>query len=131
MIKVKQNIIDRIQGQAKEEAPVEACGYLAGTDNIVTEVFPMTNADQSPEHFSLDPREQFKVVKEARRKGLSLIAVYHSHPVSPARMSEEDTKLANDPDMLYIIYSLYNNEIKGYRIGESNEIEEISLEIVE
>ena len=98
---VKQAIIDH----ALEITPIESCGYLAGKDGHVSEYYPMTNVDQSPEHFSFDPKEQFKAVKKARSEGLSLVSVVHSHPESPARLSEEDLRLFNDPDPVYIIVS--------------------------
>jgi proteasome lid subunit RPN8/RPN11 len=116
MIKVPQNIIDKIAGHAKQEAPLEACGYLAGKDGEVQEIFRMTNIDKSPEHFSFDPKEQFKVIKEARTRGLQLIAVYHSHPSSPARLSQEDIALAHDPSMGHIIYSLLSNEARAFSV---------------
>ena len=84
----------------------------------------MTNIDASPEHFSFDPKEQFKVVKEARTKGISLLSVYHSHPETPARLSEEDIKLLNDPNMVYIIVSLKDAEkpeVKGYTLNKPDD----------
>jgi proteasome lid subunit RPN8/RPN11 len=130
MVKIPQKIINQIIEQAKQEAPLEACGYLAGKDNQIIEIFPMTNLDKSPEHFSFDPKEQFKVVKAARQKGLELIAVYHSHPASPARLSKEDVRLAYDAEMVHLIHSLQNQETHAYRVikGESKKEE---IEIIE
>jgi proteasome lid subunit RPN8/RPN11 len=61
-MKMPRDIIDIIFAQGVKEAPNEACGYLAGRDETVAKMIPLTNADHSPEHFSLDPREQFAVV---------------------------------------------------------------------
>jgi proteasome lid subunit RPN8/RPN11 len=36
--------------------------------------------------------------------------VYHSHPASPARPSQEDIRLAFDPSINYIIVSLVSPE---------------------
>lgn len=121
-------VLEVIKRQAETEAPVEACGYLAGKNGSIKTAFPMSNADQSTEHFTLDPREQFRVLKQVREKGLELLAVYHSHPASPARMSEEDKRLACDPDMIYVIYSLRDGEIRGFRVREGG-TEEVVLEI--
>ncbi|MGN0282327.1 MAG: M67 family metallopeptidase [Prevotella sp.] len=105
-MKVKREIFERVVAQARRELPDESCGYLLGTDDIVTEDYPMTNIDHSPEHFSFDPREQFAAIKYARRRGLKVIANWHSHPSSPSRPSQEDIRLANDPNILYAILSL-------------------------
>ena len=80
----------------------------------------MTNTDQSPEHFSLDPAEQFSVLKKSRELGLDISGVYHSHPSTPARPSEEDIKLAYDPSVSYVIMSLLEKDItiKSFRIRD-------------
>lgn len=105
-IEIPQAILDAIIQQACDELPDEACGLLAGVDNVVKKRFPLENADHSPEHFSFDPREQFRVLREARAEGLRILANYHSHPSTPARPSDEDIRLAYDPDILYLIASL-------------------------
>ncbi|MFA5043907.1 MAG: M67 family metallopeptidase [Kiritimatiellia bacterium] len=91
---------------AKKAAPLEACGLLAGRDGLVTKFYPLTNADASPEHFSMKPEEQFAAVKDMRRMELKLLAIWHSHPATPPRMSAEDLRLALTPDVAYVILSL-------------------------
>ncbi len=105
---VKQSII----AQAQADAPLESCGYLLGTDDTVTENYPMTNIDHSDEHFSFDPREQFAALKYARQKGLRILANWHSHPASPSRPSEEDLRLANDSSIRYAILSLQDGTVR-------------------
>jgi proteasome lid subunit RPN8/RPN11 len=129
MIKVPLTIKEQIIAQALRELPDEACGYLAGIDDSALEIIPMTNADHSPEHFSFIPEEQFRAVKAARTKGLRLLAVYHSHPASPARLSEEDLRLANDPAIIYLIVSLATPDpvFKAFRV-ESRNVMEIPIQ---
>ena len=124
MIKIPKAIIEMIKRQAGEEAPLEACGYLAGVDQVVEGLFPMTNIDQSPEHFSFDPKEQLKVIKSARAKGWELAAVYHSHPASAARLSQEDIRLAHDPDIVYLIYSIPENKLSAFKLVAGKVISE-------
>jgi proteasome lid subunit RPN8/RPN11 len=106
MLTISQQIIDLMIEHAKTGLPEEVCGYLAGTEREITKHFPMTNIDHSPEHFSFDPAEQFQVVREVRKGGLSILANYHSHPESPARPSQEDIRLAYDPEISYLIVSM-------------------------
>ncbi|OGC04712.1 hypothetical protein A2276_01905 [candidate division WOR-1 bacterium RIFOXYA12_FULL_43_27] len=124
-MKISKNIIEEIKKHAKEEAPLEACGYLAGKEGSAAELFRMTNIDKSEEHFSFDPKEQFRAIKDARAKNLSLIAVYHSHPNSPARLSDEDIRLAHDPDTVYVIHSLLDGETKGFRVVNGEILDEL------
>jgi len=115
-----------IIAQARAELPNEACGLLAGKGDVVEEHYPLTNIDHSPEHFSFDPKEQFAALRQARAKGLQIIANYHSHPSTPARPSQEDIRLAYDPNILYLILSLQDPAapslkafaIKDGKVGE-------------
>jgi len=127
-LNIARNVINEIISHARRDAPIEACGYLAGKDGIVLHAFPLRNADESAEHFSFDPAEQFAVIRAIRSAGLREMAVYHSHPASPARPSQEDIRLAFDPGISYVIISLAaeNPEVKSFRIRgglvESDEI---------
>jgi proteasome lid subunit RPN8/RPN11 len=109
-MKISKGILEMIYEQAEAEAPLEVCGYLAGKEGVITSHYKMTNVDKSETHFSLDPKEQFEVAKSVRADGSDLIAVYHSHPASPARPSEEDIRLAHDSSIIYVIVSLENEK---------------------
>lgn len=136
-IKIKKTIVQDMITHSQEAAPIESCGYLAGKDGFITHFFPMKNVDESPEHFSFDPKEQFSVLKQARNEGITLMSVYHSHPESPARLSEEDLRLLNDPNMIYIIVSLKEKDpdVKAYKIKKdltgSDNKETINIERVD
>lgn len=131
MIRINSEIYNQVIEHAKFEAPIEACGYLAGKDGFAVKIIPMINADNSPEHFSFKPEDQFKVLKQTRDDGIELIAVYHSHPATPARLSEEDIRLAYDSSVSYVIVSLSEDEpvVKSFRIKKS-EVNEEEIEIV-
>jgi len=131
MIKVPQHIIDGIIVQAYAELPNETCGLLAGKESEVMKRFALTNTDHSPEHFSFDPAEQFQVLRASRADGLQIIANFHSHPESPSRPSEEDIRLAFDPDILYFIVSLAAEKpiLKAFKI-QNGISSEIPIEII-
>lgn len=119
-----------ILAQAQKDAPIESCGYLLGPDKeTATENYPMTNIDHSEEHFSFDPKEQFAVLKYARQNGLKIVGNWHSHPASPSRPSEEDKRLAYDPNILYFILSLAEEKpvLNAFRIAEGEVTEKITL----
>jgi proteasome lid subunit RPN8/RPN11 len=129
-LEIPNSIFERMIAQVKIEAPIEACGILAGSDNRVKKLYKMTNADN---HFMMEPTEQFKVVKDIRSAGLEMLAIYHSHPETPARPSAEDNRLALTPDVTYIIVSLQNGDhpaVKGF-LMENGSVTEVPVKIVE
>jgi proteasome lid subunit RPN8/RPN11 len=130
MLKIPAAIHNELLTHAREGFPLEICGILGGTGESVSAIYPMTNTDASNEHFMMDPKEQFAVAKDLRAKGLSMLAVYHSHPETPARPSEEDIRLALTPDIFYVIISLASEqpEVKSYRIkGTAVALETIEI----
>ena len=95
---------------------------LGGAAGRATAFYELANADASPEHFSMAPAGQFAAVKDMRAKGIRMLAIWHSHPASPARMSEEDLRLAFTPDVIYVILSLAMSgapDLRGF-IVENN-----------
>ncbi len=111
---------------ARQEAPWEACGLLAGkTMEEVEHFYPLTNIDRAAEHFSMDPKEQFAAVKDMRKHNWRMIGIWHSHPATPPRMSEEDKRLAFTPNVLYVILSLADPDapsIVAFRMDNQREI---------
>ncbi|MDR3313996.1 MAG: M67 family metallopeptidase [Oscillospiraceae bacterium] len=122
-IQITQADYAALLAHARAELPNEACGLLAGqadgTVRRIQKIYCLTNTDHSPEHFSLDPREQLAAVKDMRANGLQPLGNFHSHPASPARPSAEDIRLAYDANASYLILSLAGEApvLKGFRIA--------------
>lgn len=131
MIQIPAQIIKELFDHAKTGLPEEVCGYLAGVGREVTRQYRLTNIDHSNEHFSFDPKEQFQVVREVRKAGLEILANYHSHPETPARPSQEDIRLAFDPNISYVIVSLADKlpDVKSFRI-KNGEVEKEEIQII-
>ncbi len=127
-IKLKTDDYNKILEHCKAGLPNEACGLLAGTIDgeikKVEKVYLLTNIDASNEHFSMDPREQFEAVKDARSLGYTLIGNFHSHPESPSRPSGEDKRLAYDSSSEYLILSLAEEEpvFKAFGIDKEKNV---------
>ena len=130
-MRIKEEIYLSIVNHAKKDLPNECCGYLAGKDATVTAAYPITNIDQSREHYAFDPQEQFAAIKDMREKGLEVIGAYHSHPETPSRPSPEDIRLAFDPDISYLIISLADEkeEVNSFKIRDG-QVEKEVFEII-
>ena len=135
MIKLKKEDFDRITAHARSEAPVEACGLIAGRiidgNKYIEKVYILTNVDHAEEHFTLDPKEQLAAVKDMRAEGIVPLGNWHSHPVSPSRPSQEDIRLAYDSRASYLILSLMEEEpvLNSFHVEDGKaEKEELIIE---
>lgn len=113
--------LNTICGHALRHQPEEACGILAGdADGTVRRVFEMENVEHSATFYMMDSEEQFRVFDQIEQDGLTLLAIFHSHPHSAAFPSSRDCELAFYPDSLYMIVSLMGREPQSrvFRIRE-------------
>lgn len=137
MLYLKQQDYDRMLKHCKKGLPNEACGLIGGRkegeNQYIEKVYLLTNVDESREHFSMDPREQFAAIKDIRANGWELLGNFHSHPESPSRPSEEDKRLAYDSSVSYLILSLMEEApvLKSFRIDEEKNVTIEPLEITE
>ncbi len=62
-----------------------------------------------------------------------MLAIYHSHPETPARPSAEDIRLALTPNVTNVIVSLVNGDhpaVKGF-LMENGSVTEVPVKIIE
>lgn len=120
MVEIPKEILAAVISHAQSGFPLEVCGILGGNGQVVASHHPMTNTDASNDHFMMDPKEQFAVVKALRASGEEMLVIYHSHPESPARPSQEDIRLALTPNVHHLIVSLEARDkpvAKAFRIN--------------
>lgn len=106
VLTIPKEIFDKMIAHCISGYPNEVCGILAGEDGRVRKIYEMTNVEPSPVSYFMDPKEQFKALKDMRTEGIEMIAIYHSHPSSSAYPSAKDVSLAFYPDSFYLIVSL-------------------------
>ncbi|MGI9611244.1 MAG: M67 family metallopeptidase [Acidimicrobiia bacterium] len=83
--------------------PNEACGLIAADGSDATMVYCLTNLDESPYRFTLDPAEHYAAWRHATDRGWRIAGSFHSHPSSAASMSQTDVDGALDPDWIYVV----------------------------
>jgi len=130
-LQIEKKILTALLAHGRREEPNEACGYLAAKDGVVCRHFELRNIDAAPDHYSMDPAEQFAVIRRMRDEGLQVAAVYHSHPETPARPSVEDIRLAHDPGMTYVIVSLMAGvePVRAFKIKQG-EVIDVVLQVL-
>jgi [CysO sulfur-carrier protein]-S-L-cysteine hydrolase len=114
---------DELVAHGRADAPNECCGYMRASDGVVEEVFRARNERNSPYGYELDHKSLF-AANELDDDGFQ-VAIYHSHPRSPAEPSQTDINLAHYPDWTYWIVSLAGEPtIRAWRIADGRVDEE-------
>ena len=118
---------EALVAHAQDEAPNECCGFLRAKDGVAEEVVRSENLRNSPYGYELDPKSLL-AANEWDDEGFE-VAVYHSHPRSPAEPSQTDINLAHYPHWLYVIVSLAGEpEVRAWRI-ENGRVSEEPIEL--
>ncbi len=66
------------------------CGYLGGVPPRAVAVYPLRNIATDRRRYQADPSDQVDAVADMRRRGLSIVAIYHSHVGHPPIPSAAD-----------------------------------------
>ena len=114
MVKISKTINNKLIGICEKGFPYEVCGILIGNkknSNYEIENFhecENMNNERANDRYELNPKDYIQGEKIAKSLGSSIIGIYHSHPNHPAIASETD-KLYAWPEMIYMIFSIYDN----------------------
>ena len=131
----------QLYAQLRADAPNEMCGFIGGRDARAKKIYPIPNvAANRNTNFLMEPNAQLAALQDMDENDYDILAIYHSHPVSPPYPSETDLRDAWDsvlqeplyPDSVYLILSLRNPaapEICAYQLHNQT-ITEIPLSIV-
>ena len=125
-LKITRAVLDGLIAHARDDAPIECCGLLAGRGEVIDEFVRARNVRASEAAYEIDPRDHIAVRKSLRGRGLSVLGAYHSHPKSPAVASPTDAAEAHyDGDFLYVIVSLAESppDVRAYRLERGTLIE--------
>lgn len=103
---------------AQRERPRECCGLLGGREGQARSIFPLRNEAASATEY-LVSEGLFAPFRALRARGEDLMAIYHSHPASPAVPSRLDIEKNLYPDVVHIVISLAGPEpdVRGYRLA--------------
>jgi proteasome lid subunit RPN8/RPN11 len=110
---------------AREEDPNEACGLVVVRDGVAVRYERGRNAAASPYRFELEVDPDLWFLED---DGYEL-AVFHSHLSAPARPSRTDVEnVGLWTGRPYLIYSLREDDLAAFTIGEDGRISEVPLE---
>lgn len=118
-IQIRKPVLTGIFAHAMDDFPNECCGFLYGHEvgaRIIERYVRVTNAREGDQRrrFTIDPADYLRAERNAAEWGMSLVGVYHSHPLHPAIASEHDLAQAM-PWFSYVIVSVFPEEVKEIR----------------
>ncbi len=97
MIYIDETPWKQMVAHAEATYPDECCGAMLGSiDEMkkVQVVMPLANVSSGSQRarYELKPEDLLEADRQARKQGLDLIGIYHSHPDCDAYFSETDLK---------------------------------------
>ena len=131
-MQLDQSYADEIIAHAREDAPNECCGIIAGNDGNATKLYRAVNAEASPYRYNVDPKDLLRIYRDIDSNDWDVLAIYHSHTHTEAYPSPTDKRLAAWPEAFYLIVSLADDKapvLRNFRI-EDGEVTEEPLELV-
>ena len=124
---------ERLLALTMQHIPQECCGLIAGTNQTVLEIIPIANVAPDPErHFHMDDMALLKAFKRIEQQNLTLLAMYHSHPMGRAIPSLEDIREAakHYPGMIQLITatsSAKQPDLRAWQIDADRSVERVTL----
>jgi proteasome lid subunit RPN8/RPN11 len=124
---LEQSYIDEMIAHAKEDAPNECCGIIAGKDGRAAKLYRAINAEASPYRYSVDTKDLLRIHREVDAADWDFLIIYHSHTHTEAYPSPTDVRLATWPDAYYVLVSLMDESqpaVRAFRILDAAITEE-------
>ena len=122
-----RQIYEEMIAQAKAELPNECCGLLAGRTEAegsarVLHRYALVNALASATRYESEAHGLLHAHVDARRNGTEFLAVYHSHPTSPAIPSRTDVASNYWEGVIHFIISLEKEpaDMQGWWLSAEN-----------
>lgn len=129
-LEISEELLSRIHRDGESAYPEEGVGLLLGKDDgnsrNVLDILPLNNSQEdSARHnrYSITAQDMFEGEKEAMRRKMDVLGVFHSHPDHPNRPSEFDREWAT-PWYSYIITSVQQgkaDESCSWRLTDDRE----------
>jgi proteasome lid subunit RPN8/RPN11 len=127
-ISIPQNILKRLE-LIQETSDIEECGVLIGKiekgDNVtVTRLCATKNLLPSQVSFEIDPQELFNIFNQLDNEE-DIVAIYHTHPTSPAKPSAWDREYMEHATFIWVIAGI--DTINAF-LWEEGKIKKIEIE---
>lgn len=122
MLKLPQELQEKVDAHGAEAYPYEGCGLLLGRsdadENVVAALYPVENRwdveEEKRVRFQIAPEDMLQAELTAMSQGLDIVGIFHSHPDHEPVASPRDLAWATWPGYSYLI-----TEVRDGRPGRS------------
>lgn len=120
LLRLPDDVVATLDELASDGYPHEVCGLLVGrateSGTAVERVATARNlaVERLVDRYELDPDDFRRADEEARRAGLDVVGIWHTHPDHPARPSQTDLDAAW-PGYSYLIVSVGGDGVQERR----------------
>lgn len=132
---VYASAMNEMKSHGEDAFPNECCGFFYGEENdgfrVVTLAKRIENVKEGDQRrrFEISGKDYLKAERFAAKEGLTLLGIYHSHPVHPAIPSEHDLAVAM-PWFSYLIVSVEPegvDHVRSWQLTPDREFEEETI----
>lgn len=131
---ITTNHIQRIHAHALTAYPDECCGLMVGTVDgdgcRVVELCPSDNTAPDPaKRYVIDPLVYLRADRAARKRGMDVVGIYHSHPDTAPVPSRTDGA-ESWPGYAYLIAQVRDGEtgpMQAWRFDEAKQASEMAV----
>ncbi|MFN3368387.1 MAG: Mov34/MPN/PAD-1 family protein [Thermus sp.] len=121
---VPRRLLEETRAHLDREVPKEGVGLWAGRREV-ERVIPLPNAHPEPRvGYLAEPVALLRALREMEKEGLTLLAIYHSHPKGPAFPSPTDIREARWR-VPYVIFG--TDGVRAFLLPEGREIPVVLL----
>ncbi|MCI0400552.1 MAG: M67 family metallopeptidase [Gammaproteobacteria bacterium] len=135
-LRIPKEVLGSLKSIVMAGYPYEVCGLMTGkvTKDAVNVCRVMTarnlNTERAYDRYELAPDDMLSADQEAKRRGLEIVGIWHSHPEHPAQPSETDRTLAWE-GWSYVILSVTREgvaDVRSWRLNGKRQFVEEGIE---
>lgn len=106
-MELSKDIREKIIKHCVAEVPHQACGLVLFNEGMHSvDSVETINYGAWPYGFQISPNDMLNAAMNAKKRGLQVRGIYHSHLASDAQITDRDKARLISDDLLYIIVSV-------------------------
>jgi proteasome lid subunit RPN8/RPN11 len=132
-ISIMSWILDEIEELATM-SNVEVCGLLQADTGTVADYWLLPNVHDQPRYrWAVTLEGQLNAWQQIEAEGDIVAGWFHSHVEHGPELSTEDIRMAADPGLVHLVYSVPEKRFRAWRVdraGDAASVVSVSLEVV-